>query len=314
MDEKLISIAMATYNGEKYIKKQLQSIFKQDYQNYELIISDDCSTDSTISIIKDFIKQNKNITLIQNSKNLGFKKNFQIAITHCKGEYIALCDQDDIWENNHLSKLLNNIKNKNISCSNSILIDKNDKKQNILMNQVLHLQSLPKDNNDLFTYLLFGNNFIQGSTCLIEANFLKKCLPIPEEINYHDRWFAIQASLNNGINYTFDPTLNYRQHDTNITYNANSIINNLKYIFINKNKYKQDNKNTIKLCYDFLKKDLPQTYKKSIHIILNYYESITKPLCIKWIYYYTKHYKLFYNQSTYNLYFQRLIIKLLLRY
>ena len=93
----LISIAMTSYNGEKYIREQLDSILTQTYGNFELIICDDRSKDSTVEIIKDYCIKDSRIKLYVNEKNLGFKKNFEKAISLCKGEYIALSDQDDIY-------------------------------------------------------------------------------------------------------------------------------------------------------------------------------------------------------------------------
>ena len=93
----MISIVMATYNGETYIREQINSILNQTISDFELIICDDCSKDSTVEIIKRYKDKDKRITLVENEKNLGFKKNFEKAISYCKGDFIAFCDQDDIW-------------------------------------------------------------------------------------------------------------------------------------------------------------------------------------------------------------------------
>jgi glycosyltransferase involved in cell wall biosynthesis len=106
----MISIAMCTYNGERFIKEQLDSILNQTYKNFELIITDDDSSDKTITIIKEYIKQDKRIKLYQNNSNLGFIKNFEKAISLCSGDYIVLADQDDIWKVNKLEIFLEQIK------------------------------------------------------------------------------------------------------------------------------------------------------------------------------------------------------------
>lgn len=105
----MISIAMATYNGEKYLREQLDSILVQTISDFELIICDDCSNDSTRKILSEYAKKDSRIKVIFNEQNLGFVKNFEKTISFCNGEYIAFSDQDDIWLPNHLEVLLSEI-------------------------------------------------------------------------------------------------------------------------------------------------------------------------------------------------------------
>lgn len=95
----MVSLILAVYNGEEYLFKQLKSILNQTYTIEEVIISDDCSTDNSSLIIKDFIKEHhlKNWIYIQNKTNKGFQRNFIDALTICHGDYIFFSDQDDIW-------------------------------------------------------------------------------------------------------------------------------------------------------------------------------------------------------------------------
>ena len=108
----MISIAMATYNGEKYLAEQLDSILAQTVQDFELIVCDDCSSDSTAEILSRYAEKDSRIKIFVNEKNLGFVKNFEKAVSLCSGEYIALSDQDDVWFAGHLEILLRNIKDK----------------------------------------------------------------------------------------------------------------------------------------------------------------------------------------------------------
>lgn len=89
----MISVAMTTFNGEKYIEKQIESIIHQSLPVDEIIVCDDGSTDHTVELLKKY-----DVTLIQNFQNLGYKLNFKQAMEKCNGDYIFLCDQDDIWE------------------------------------------------------------------------------------------------------------------------------------------------------------------------------------------------------------------------
>ena len=91
-----ISIAMATYNGERFLREQLDSLYNQTVEPYEVVISDDCSKDSTLKIAQEY--QNRlNIKILSHTKNQGVNKNFEFAIRACAGDYIMICDQDDIW-------------------------------------------------------------------------------------------------------------------------------------------------------------------------------------------------------------------------
>jgi glycosyltransferase involved in cell wall biosynthesis len=94
---KKISVVMCTYNGEKYLREQLDSIVNQTYPIYEFIIQDDCSTDATFDILSEYRLQYPYIKLYQNEKQKGINENFFSAISLATGDYIALSDQDDVW-------------------------------------------------------------------------------------------------------------------------------------------------------------------------------------------------------------------------
>ena len=108
----MIDILMATYNGERYISEQIESILNQTYKNWKLYIRDDGSKDNTISIIRDFEKQYPNkIILVKDKKNgLGAKCNFAELMKYSKQEYCMFSDQDDIWIDNKIEKTLEKMK------------------------------------------------------------------------------------------------------------------------------------------------------------------------------------------------------------
>lgn len=103
-----VSVALASYNGEKYIIDQLRSIMVQTRQVDEVIINDDCSPDKTVELVKSFISKNnlKSWKIKINDKNLGFAENFRKAIDQCTGDVIFLCDQDDIWISNRVEVMM----------------------------------------------------------------------------------------------------------------------------------------------------------------------------------------------------------------
>jgi glycosyltransferase involved in cell wall biosynthesis len=210
---KLISIAMCTYNGEKFIEKQLLSILNQTYTNIEIIIVDDGSSDSTIDIIKKISDTYNCIKLYQNKFNLGFIKNFEKAISLSKGDYISLSDQDDIWEFNKIERLINKIENTDslLIYSNALLVDDNLISSNkTLLDEIIPIQG---KNNLYFLY----NNSISGNTMLFKKDLLIKVLPFPEDIVFHDLWISFVASCYSDICYIDEPLIKYRQHSNNIT-------------------------------------------------------------------------------------------------
>ena len=99
-----LSIALCTYNGSKFLREQLQSLANQTLQPFEVVITDDCSTDDTISIIEEFSNQ-LNIRIFINDSSLKVAKNFEKAVSLCLGDIILMCDQDDIWHSDKLVKI-----------------------------------------------------------------------------------------------------------------------------------------------------------------------------------------------------------------
>jgi glycosyltransferase involved in cell wall biosynthesis len=213
-----ISVALATYNGEKFIRDQLDSLLNQTYKDFEIVISDDASTDKTLEIISSYEKRMPFIKVFVNEKNLGFKKNFEKVIKHCKANFIALCDQDDIWDKNHLYDLISNIKDNSLICSNSLLVDHNGNSLNITMKEILDINLDGKDKFSLIK-ALFHQNFVQGSTILFKRSILKYVLPIPDQVSFHDHWLALVAGMCDGVIYLDRPLIKYRQHNKSVTNN-----------------------------------------------------------------------------------------------
>ena len=212
-----VSIAMTTYNGEKYLREQIDSIITQTIQEFELIVCDDCSTDTTWNILKEYQQKDNRIWIYRNEHNLGFKKNFEKAMKLCKGDFIALSDQDDIWMPNHLQVLLSKIGNRMMSCGNCMLIDGENHEMNVTYQQEELLDSIPQNTLHMaYSIILFRNPF-QGASMLINRCFFDKILPIPEGVGFHDSWIAALSCFNGGFSYSDTIITNYRMHGNNIT-------------------------------------------------------------------------------------------------
>ncbi len=214
----MISVAMATYNGAKYIKEQINSILSQTIQSFELVISDDCSKDDTWRILQEYAASDSRIHIFRASENVGFKKNFEKAVSLCTGEYIALCDQDDIWHLDHLEVLLNTMMNSNcdLVCGRPVFVDEN----NIELPKkfdYFKMDNIPQNNNDIARHILLSTSSYQGASMLIKKEFFEKAFPIPDGAYYHDSWFAVLACFMGGLVYVDTTILRYRRLGSSVT-------------------------------------------------------------------------------------------------
>lgn len=205
----MISIAMATYNGEKYLEKQLESIAKQRILPDELVICDDCSTDKTIEILENFKNKAKfEVIITRNKANAGYVDSFPKAINETKGDYVFLCDQDDFWFENKIERVLE-------------IFEKNPKFQLIAHNAMCTDENLKPLNKTLFDFdvsrgLRYGSA-IHGFVTCIKRSYLKYMLPIPYSYT-HDRWLSLPASELK-IRYELDEILGYyRRHGGAVTF------------------------------------------------------------------------------------------------
>ena len=219
----MISIAMTTYNGSKYITEQLESIANQTINDYELIICDDCSKDNTVEIIRQFQATDKRIKLFCNEQNLGFKENFAKAVQLCSGDYIALCDQDDVWTDNHLEVLLNSIGDNLLCCGNNELVNQELETLNIDFFSSNHFsfKRYPK-NIDVLKKILLSGNCFQGASMLFHKDILQFYLPLPESIRYHDSWLSALACSLDRFTVTESIVTKYRQHEAQVTFHDKS--------------------------------------------------------------------------------------------
>ncbi len=233
----MISIAMTTYNGENYLREQLDSILNQTYSDFELIICDDFSKDNTRLILSEYAAKDSRIKIFFNEENLGFKKNFEKSISLCSGEYIAFSDQDDIWLNNKLEMSIKYIGNNYLLCTDAICVNEDGKSLKYTMKEVIHYKC---KSTEIIQKHLVVSNFVQGATIFARADFIRNHLPIPNEFEYHDWYYGILAAVDNKLIYLDAITLKYRQHTSQVTINKKkNIVNNildLKYVdFYRKN-------------------------------------------------------------------------------
>lgn len=212
----MISIALCTYNGESYIDELLLSITNQTFQPDEIIICDDKSTDDTVSKIKSILDDwTGNYRLIVNESNLGYKKNFQKAISLCDGDIIFLCDQDDVWDATKIAKIMtvfNHHDDVLMVFHDAELVDENLDTLSPSLWKELGFDYHSFFNGD-FSHFVKGN-MVQGAACAFKKELFDISLPFP--INaIHDEWLALNAMMNGKIYPLHDALLKYRQTGKN---------------------------------------------------------------------------------------------------
>ena len=213
-----IDILLTTYNGEKYLKEQIDSILKQTYTNFRLLISDDCSKDSTIKILKEYEQKDNRIKVFLQEKNLGYVKNFEFLLTKVENEIYALSDQDDVWNNDKVEKTYKKLKEEDADLVFTDLEIVNEKLETInsSFNDYMFLsRKIKKYYKDYRLQYLY--NCITGCTLMSKKKYLEKIIPIPMDSKYviHDTWIGLIVALNGKIAYLDEATIKYRQHGNN---------------------------------------------------------------------------------------------------
>ena len=218
----IISIALCTYNGEKYIEEQLQSIITQSLKPDEIVLCDDCSNDHTIQIVERFAKTTKiSLKIVRNLSALGVIKNFEQAISLCSGDYVALSDQDDIWMPDKLAATFDAMISAEKQCEQNTPIAVHsdlcvvDEKRRIISSSFLKAQHLRHIDNGVLKSLMV-QNFVTGCTMLMNRPLLQRALPIPCGVIMHDWWLALIAASCGKLVFVDHPTIYYRQHASNV--------------------------------------------------------------------------------------------------
>ena len=211
MNIPLISIPIITYNGERFLRRQLDSIYRQTYRNIEVVACDDGSTDATPGILEEY-RSSHGLRYIINPSNLGYLRNFEKAVSLCGGDFIAPSDQDDVWMPGKIESLVTIIGIKSMACSDAVLVDENDGK---LADSAVAFSNLPALSGNPFFQLLF-KSYVIGCTALYSRDLIRQAFPIPEGEVFHDWWMALVASTMAGIQYYSKPLIAYRQHSSNL--------------------------------------------------------------------------------------------------
>lgn len=231
-DSIFVSIALATYNGERFLGEQLDSLLTQTYSNFEIVISDDASTDSTHKILDEYQKKDKRIKWTVNPNPNGFIKNFEHAISLCKGEVIFLCDQDDVWYENKIAEHVKIYKDKNIKwVYNEVRLIDTDGAGIGCLSDKIHNYYTPKK----LLHYTWGSCTL-GCATSYRSDLIWGIWPADKYAPGHDSW--IQLAIFPAKSFHIRKVLqDYRQHENNVfglrdsvQDERNAISGNLRYL------------------------------------------------------------------------------------
>jgi len=213
----LVSILLAVYRpNETWFIEQLISLNEQTYKNIELLVYDDCP-DSPVSE-KYFEKYitNFSYSIIKGSENLGSSKAFEELTKAARGGFFAYCDQDDVWEREKITLMMEKFLDKDVTlvCSDLSIIDKNGKKTANSITEIRKRHEFKSGYNLAIGLLM--TNFVTGCAMIVKNDVAKKAVPF-EETLIHDQWIAIIAAINGKIEFINKPLVRYRQHSFNQT-------------------------------------------------------------------------------------------------
>jgi glycosyltransferase involved in cell wall biosynthesis len=211
-----ISVAMCTYNGERFLPEQLASIAKQTRPPDELVVCDDKSTDRTVEIIRGFsASATYSVRIFENQQNLGFIANFERAIQLCTGDLIALCDQDDSWYPMRLERCEQEFAaNPEVGLvfSDADIIDDQDQSTGMRLWQNFGFVGERKQRLLAGDYTVFAKNrFVTGATVMFRSRLRENCLPIGSGW-LHDEWIAATAAAVADLMPIDSPLIRYRRH------------------------------------------------------------------------------------------------------
>lgn len=215
----MISVCMATFNGEKYLKEQIDSILTQIGQNDELVVSDDGSTDKTLNILRNY--QDPRIKIYHHRKtqqkfSFGYTTaNFGNVLSYAKGDYIFLADQDDVWLAGRVEKMMEKLKSADVVVSDCEIVDENLR---ILIPSKFKAEGI---------YTGVIRNIIKciylGCTMAFRHSVLDYVLPIPKNVP-HDLWIGILVKSAGKIEILYEPTLMYRRHLNNVSATSGIVV------------------------------------------------------------------------------------------
>jgi len=213
----LVSIALATCNGERFLRQQLDTLYAQTWRPIEVVASDDASSDGTPEILAEYARE-RGLRYAAHPDRVGLVANFERAIRMCEGDLIALCDQDDLWKPYKIEALAGGIGDASLIYCNGqeyLSVDGRIEIESSVDQVFAFARALGSGKP---TRHLLAENWVVSHTMLFRREMIESALPFPRHHTYHDGWLALVASKLRGLRY-FDVMLQtHRRHAASITF------------------------------------------------------------------------------------------------
>lgn len=220
----MITVCMATYNGEKYIEEQLESVLMQLHSNDEVIISDDGSGDSTVDLIRTF--NDPRIRLLVGNNFFSPTQNFENTLKYAKGDYIFLCDQDDVWLPDKVESMLQYLLQYDLVVSDCKVVDAE-------LNVISQSFFMGRSSGKGFWKNLIKNTYL-GCCIAFRKEVLGYILPFPRNIAMHDIWIGLSVEMHSNSFFLPRQLILYRRHGSNVSFGGEGS----KYSLMYKIKYR----------------------------------------------------------------------------
>lgn len=218
----MIAILLGTYNGNLYLREQLDSLYKQTIQDFHIYIRDDGSADETKAIINEYAADYPNITVLNDTKgNVGSKQNFELLLSFAQADYYMFCDQDDVWLPNKIEVSLARMKQLEQQYGNIPLLVHTDLMVvdgllNVINDSFWRYSYINPQIVDKNIYYMGISNSVTGCTILMNEKAKEVSLPFHQHVLMHDAWVALCVMKYGRIDYITEPTMKYRQHGDNV--------------------------------------------------------------------------------------------------
>lgn len=200
-----ITIALCTYNGERYLRAQLDSVLAQEGVHFEIVAVDDASQDGTLALLHAYAQRDPRIRVFANAENLGPSRSFERAMALGTGEFIAPCDQDDVWSPDKLAKLSAAIGAHDLAYCDSAFIDADGRPSGRKVSDRMAMMSGRSPLQFVF------RNSVSGHASLLRRSLFEIARPFPADV-YHDWWLALCAASRNGVAFLDEPLVQFRRH------------------------------------------------------------------------------------------------------
>jgi glycosyltransferase involved in cell wall biosynthesis len=203
----MVSVCMATHNGATFLKEQLDSILLQLDKSDELIISDDHSSDDTLSILQSY--NDPRIKIITHAQAIGVSQNFEASLAQSKGDYIFLADQDDVWMPSKKEIALRYLQQYDLVMSDCLVVDRQ------LAPQHSSFYILNGSRKGFLKNLI--KNSYMGCCMAFSRKLLSRALPFPKDIPMHDQWIGIVGEMHFKVHFMNEVLVYHRKHYSNAT-------------------------------------------------------------------------------------------------